>query len=251
MWGALAGAVLPMASSMFSGMSSAKGAEKQNKQSMKMMKKQMEWQEYMSNTAHQREVADLRAAGLNPILSATGGMGASTPSGSSAPIVNEEGAGVSSALQALSALAESTLAKETANLKKAETEQTEVVTATEIPQRVSLMEGQESSARAQAHNLNMDSHLKGMQTRKVFRELDQTEAMTSLLRKQGVNQDVTNHLLNLDVASSTQMLKGLVNEGKVSESTFGQWMAYLKRFSDSVPRGNSASYNPKSITINK
>lgn len=65
------------------GMFGAKDANRQNKE---MSEAQMQFQERMSSTAHQREILDLKTAGLNPLLSSTGG--ASSPSGSQATMQN-------------------------------------------------------------------------------------------------------------------------------------------------------------------
>lgn len=54
--------------------------------------KSRDWQAMMSNTAHQREIRDLKAAGLNPVLSAMGGNGAAVTSGATASGVTSAGA---------------------------------------------------------------------------------------------------------------------------------------------------------------
>lgn len=67
-----------------------------NAQRIEAAQKQMDFQERMSNTSHQREIKDLAAAGLNPILSSKYG-GSSTPGGAMAQIADTHTPAASSA----------------------------------------------------------------------------------------------------------------------------------------------------------
>ena len=85
---------------LISGAASIIGQNKANKAAKQAAEAQMAFQREMRDTAHQSEVKDLRAAGLNPLLSGTGGPGSAVPAGASYTPQNELSGGVSSALQA-------------------------------------------------------------------------------------------------------------------------------------------------------
>lgn len=57
---------------------------KNNAWAAEQAQKQMDFQERMARNAHTYEIEDLKRAGLNPVLSATSGNGAATPSGAMA-----------------------------------------------------------------------------------------------------------------------------------------------------------------------
>jgi len=90
------GQLLGMAGSAIGGMFGYKGQKDTNVASAQQAQQQMDFQERMSNTSVQRRMADLKAAGINPILA--GSKEASSPAGQQAPVGNKAAAAINSAM---------------------------------------------------------------------------------------------------------------------------------------------------------
>lgn len=134
-----------------------KSQQRTNETNVGLSREQMGFQKEMSSTAYQRAVADMRDAGLNPMLAYSQG-GASSPSGSAAHIEAPRiGGAVSSALGASQRSAEIEAIKSNTDKSKAEAE----VTRASLPAAVA--ESSMRAAQAEVERRRLELVLEGME----------------------------------------------------------------------------------------
>jgi len=201
----------------------ADAAAAANEASAASTQQQMQFQERMSNTSYQRAVADMRAAGINPMLAAMRG-GASTPGGSSytaqmpqiADVVTpaiQSGVGVlGSASQAYKTQAE-TKVVETFGLAQAEANlnQTLAQTALTVEQRNNVIEDTKKKGEeianlksTNAQILAMTDFLKAQTQTESFKQLNykqQTDMLAAQTKQLFAQSQLTGNQVQAELAS--------------------------------------------------
>lgn len=171
------------------------GGKGQNVASAEAAQKQMDFQREASDTSYQRQIADLKAAGINPMLVAKLG-GASTPGGAMPQFVNPGAMAAQAYSAAQSSGASAQQAETTENLSMQQMRQIDAATdkiraeienipleGNRLKQLIFLMSEQESLYRAQGYESLERIRMHQQTIRKLIEETRVIGAEASAIEK--------------------------------------------------------------------
>jgi len=197
-----------------------------NQSSSKEAHANREFQYQMARLAHQIEVGDMRAAGLNPILSATGGSGAKASGGAQATQSDVITPAVGSALQARRLAQDLKLIQVETEKKATETEA--------IDSQIANTQQQTKVAEAQERNINYDTGLKAWSIAKSPSEKAQIESQTRL-------NDQLQKLRNAETEIAAPSAVGAKIEADIDRTKYGIGLRYTNRAA-AAARGLTTGY---------
>lgn len=168
-WGGFFKGLTPALGAAVSGGASIYGQQQANASNAEQAQKQMDFQERMSNTQYQRGMADMKSAGLNPMLAYSQG-GASSPQGAQATMQNELSGGVSSALQSAQTLQQLEATQASIGQTKAMTDQIGAEIG-RITANTGVANAQEENIRAQTRD-KFPAEVRQLNAQAANREVD-------------------------------------------------------------------------------